>query len=388
MGRRHHLTRAMPDNGTVQASSEERKRFVERVDYALDGYWIPVYPGLAKIPGITPLDMLVFGCVRRWELATLDMDDSRAWVSVANIGRTLDVDERTVRRCVTRLVDAGLIERANAVDAGRAEWRISREALHAATGGAVVPGRARLTPPDRMSGSPPKDGPDDPPPRTKCPGTPDRMPPLHRSERQKTQDQKKQPPPADDATVFDSALEALRSGNVATTAPEPPDTPGDTPEVTEATLKAVRRQVHDLYTSDPNVGYCHDLNGKHVGRLVQTLRGVAKKRRERLHVTVDRAVRGFLADPYWRAARWPLNALVSQCVKYGDPPSDAEVAATVLDKTATEFQAASIESKIRAAQTDLALARSAQDHALAGRIENHIAKLRGELTHAKATLAR
>lgn len=377
----------MPDNGTVQASSEERKRFVERVDYALDGYWIPVYPGLAKLPGITPLDMLVFGCVRRWELATLDMDDTRAYVSVANIGRTLDCDERTVRRCIGRLVEAGLIERVNAADAGRAEWRISRDALHAATGGAVVPGRARSTPPDRMSGSPVKDGPKALPPRTECPGTPDRMPPLHRSERQTSQDQTKQQPPADEATVFDSALESLRTGNGCHSLEPPPDE-GDTPSVTEATLKAVRRQVHDLYTGDPNVGYCHDLNGKHVGRLVATLRGVAKKRRERLSVTVERAVRGFLADPYWRASRWPLNGLVSQCVRYGDPPSDAEVGATIVDKTATEFQTASIESKIRAAQTDLALAKSAQDHRLVGRIETHIAKLRGELTQAKATLAR
>lgn len=372
--------------GTVQADAPARKSFVERVDYALDGYWIPVYPSLARLPGITPLDMLVFGCVRRWELATVEMDDTRAWVSVANIARTLDCDERTVRRCVARLVESGLIERTNNLQAGRAEWRISREVLHGVTGGAVVPGRGRSTPPDRMSGSPSKDGPNDPPTRTECPGYPDRMPPLHRSEKQAKQDQKRQPPADDAPSVFDGALDSLKAGNVATPPPEPQEAAGEPPAVTEATVKAVRRQVHTLYMD--TVCYCHDLNGLHVQRLTTALKPVATKRREALSVTVERAVRAFLADPYWQPKRWPLNGLVSQCIKYADPPSDTEAVAAVVDKGQLEFQAASIESKIRTAQTDLALAKSAgTDPERVKRIEAVVARLRGELTACKARLA-
>lgn len=156
--------------------------------------------------------------------------------------------------------------------------------------------------------------------------------------------------------------------------PAAPDGPCQLPEFTEATIRAVRKQVHDLYTA--KVGYSHDLNGKHVERLTQTLRGVAHARGEALPVVVERAVTGFLADTYWQKARWPLNGLVSQAARYADPTKPEDI--VVVDHGKNQAKLSSLRSKLSAAETERKLAASMNPSALA-KIDQRIDGMRREV---------
>lgn len=174
-----------------------------------------------------------------------------------------------------------------------------------------------------------------------------------------------------------SSLGAILAASPVAQPPAPPTeapSPCHDPALVEATIRAVRRLVHDLYVAQ--VGYSHDLNGKHVQRLTQTLGDVARTRGEALPVVVERAVRGFLDDPYWKTRRWPLNGLVSQAARYADPPKPEELEAA--DDGKREAKVASLRSKLSAAATDRALAASTNPGAVA-RIDESIAKMRGEL---------
>lgn len=152
------------------------------------------------------------------------------------------------------------------------------------------------------------------------------------------------------------------------------DAPCQLPEFTEATIRAVRKQVHDLYTN--NVGYSHDLNGQHIQRLTQTLRGVAQARGEALPVVVERTVSGFLADPYWQGKRWPLNGLVRQAAQYADPAKPEDI--KVVDRAQVESKIGSLRGKINEAQTDRALAASMNPGEVA-KIDERIAGMRREM---------
>lgn len=184
--------------------------------------------------------------------------------------------------------------------------------------------------------------------------------------------------PAPAASSDQSTQEPLPGsiGAILRAAPLPaePDAPCQLPEFTEATIKAVRRQVHDLYTA--KVGYSHDLNGQHVQRLTQTLRGVAQARGEALPAVVERAVLGFLADPYWQSKRWPLNGLVRQAAQYADPAKPEDI--KVPDSGANQAKLSSLRSKISAAETERKLAASMNPGAVS-KLDERIDGMRREM---------
>jgi len=167
----------------------------------------------------------------------------------------------------------------------------------------------------------------------------------------------------------------------ATPSPEPDsDAPCQLPEFTEATIRAVRKQVHDLYTA--KVGYSHDLNGQHIQRLTQTLRGVSSARGEALPVVVERAVTGYLADPFWQAKRWPLNGLVSQAARFADPAKPEDI--KIPDRSRSDAKVNSLRSKISAAETERRLAASMNPGALA-KLDERLDGMRREMKRLEAT---
>jgi len=185
------------------------------------------------------------------------------------------------------------------------------------------------------------------------------------------------PPPASSARV-DPEPPAPPPGSIGAilraAPPLEPDGPCQLPEFTEATIRAVRKQVHDLYTA--KVGYCHDLNGQHIQRLTQMLRGVAQARGEALPVVVERAVLGFLADPYWQGKRWPLNGLVRQAAQYADPAKPGDI--KVVDSGKNDAKLASLRSKVSAAETERKLAASMNPGALP-KLDERINGMRREM---------
>lgn len=140
----------------------------------------------------------------------------------------------------------------------------------------------------------------------------------------------------------------LRGAPLAPANTPPDDAPCQVPELMEAMVRAVRRLVHDLYMA--KLTYCHDLNGQEVQRLTLILRDMATARGEALPVVVERAVTGYLSDPYWQKARWPLYALVRHAARYADPVKPEDVKAVVATPK-PDAKLASLRSKLAAAES-------------------------------------
>lgn len=158
------------------------------------------------------------------------------------------------------------------------------------------------------------------------------------------------------------------------------DNPCDMPEFTEAVIRAVRRQVHELYMA--KLTYCHDLNGNEVQRLTVILRGVASARGEALPVVVERAVNGFLADAYWQSKRWPLYALVKQAARFADPVKPEEV--KVVERPNVDAKLNSLRSKLSAAETERQLAASMDPDSVAQH-DKRIEGMRREMKRLEGT---
>ncbi len=361
------------------------------VDYRDLGFWSPSFAGVIGYKGLTRSDKDVLGVLVRYGQAHPTTGEVRSVVTAGRIATDTALAVRSVRAGFARLRDAGFIAVAGTTRDLNG-WKLKQDhrvwSVNMNTIAMVIRGEGG----DQNAPLPNGEGDQ----RSPLGGsmitpTPDQRSPLSFNiDHTQILDSKAPASPA--PNLFGDALSKLgqapeddQPAEPATTGINAKPEAGHTPEEFEKLTTYTRRTVHDAYTGA--VGYAYDLGGPGVPKLTALIVGVARARQEPFETVLTRCLDGFFADDFWKAKRYPMNALIRQAPKWADPPTAKDAAAVVVDKDKLEARIGTLKGKLMAARSDLKLAEAHRDQDRAGRINAAIAKISADIAATELRLA-